>query len=137
MIKKILKSAVLFFAFLFITGISAYLVLTYFIRNEDSVVVPELVGKEVVQALEILSALSLNTKVSGSEYSSLIPRNYVIFQDPEPGTIIKKDRDVRIVFSKGTMRVFVPALVRQTVPDAERILFDNGFKGGDVFLCLS
>lgn len=130
MIKKLFKTAILFFAFLFITGISAYLALTYFIRNEDSVVVPELVGKEVVQALETLSNLGLNTKVSGSEYSSLIPRNHVIFQDPEPGTIIKKDRDVRIVFSKGTMHVFVPVLERMPLTDAERVLSENGLKPG-------
>lgn len=130
MIKKILKSAFVFFSFLFITGLCTYLALSYFIRNEDSVVVPELVGKEVVQALEILSAQGLNTKVSGSEYSSLIPRNHVIFQDPEPGTIIKKDRDVRIVFSKGTMRVFVPALSRRTLQDAEQLLAENGLKTG-------
>lgn len=130
MIKQILKTSALFFAFLFITGVSTYLVLTYFIRNEDSVVVPELVGKEVVQSLEILSGLGLNTKVSGSEYSSAIPRNHVIFQDPEPGTIIKKDRDVRIVFSKGTMHVFVPAVARLSAQDAEQSLTENGLKTG-------
>jgi eukaryotic-like serine/threonine-protein kinase len=130
MIKRILKSTLLFFTILFVTGVTAYLALTYFIRNEDSVVVPELVGKEVVQVLETLSALSLNTKVSGSEYSSLIPRNHVIYQDPEPGTIIKKNRDVRIVFSKGTMHVFAPVLVRQPLPEGEQLLSENGLKPG-------
>lgn len=130
MITRILKTALLFFSVLFVTGVTAYLTLTYFIRNEDSVVVPDLVGKEVVQVLETLSALELNTKVSGSEYSSLIPRNHVIFQDPEPGTIIKKNRNISIVFSKGTQRVFVPVLIRHTLSDGERLLSENGLKTG-------
>lgn len=130
MIKQILKTSALFFTFLFVTGVCTYLALTYFIRNEDSVVVPELVGKEVVQSLEILSGLGLNTKVSGSEYSSTTPKNHVIFQDPEPGTIIKKDRDVRIVFSKGTMHVFAPALRRMPIQDAEQSLDESGLKTG-------
>ncbi|GAB6096403.1 hypothetical protein JCM14469_26560 [Desulfatiferula olefinivorans] len=130
MIRQILKTTLIFFSFLVMTGVFSYLALTYFIRNEDSVVVPELVGKEVVQVLEMLSGLGLNTKVSGTEYSSLIARNHVIFQDPEPGTIIKKDRDVRIVFSKGPKTVFVPPLVRQTFPEAQRLLSDKGLMPG-------
>jgi serine/threonine-protein kinase len=130
MIRQILKNTLIFFAFLVITGVCSYLALTYFIRNEDSVVVPELAGKEVVQVLEMLSGLGLNTKVTGTEYSSLIPRNHVIFQDPEPGTIIKKNRDVRIVFSKGPQTVFVPPLSRQKLPEAQRLLSEKGLTPG-------
>ena len=126
MITKIFKTVFLFIIFLFITGASAYLALSYFIRNEDSVVVPELVGKEVVQSLEILSGLGLNTKVSGSEFSSQIPKNHVIFQDPEPGTVIKKDRDVQIVFSKGIQSIITPALGRMNIMDVETLLYENG-----------
>ena len=132
MIKKMLKIGLLFSIFLLVTGISAYLALTYFIRNEDSVVVPELVGKEVIQVLEILSNMGLNTKVNGSEFSSQIPQNHVIYQDPEPGTIIKKGRDVRIVFSKGTQSVFLPAFVNLDLQAAESLLTENGLSQGSL-----
>lgn len=126
MITKIIKIGFLFAIFLIITGLSAYLALSYFIKSEDSVVVPDLMGKEVVQVLEILSGLGLNTKVSGSEFSSQIPRNHVIFQDPEPGTVIKKDRDVQIVFSKGIQSIITPALTRMVLQDVDMLLSDNG-----------
>jgi serine/threonine-protein kinase len=126
MISKIFKFGFLFIVFLIVTGVSAYLALSYFIRSEDSVVVPDLVGKEVVQVLEVLSGLGLNTKVSGSEFSTQIPRNHVIFQDPDPGTVIKKGRDVQIVFSKGIQSVIAPTLTRMTLHDVEMLLSDNG-----------
>jgi serine/threonine-protein kinase len=126
MIKRMIKIGVLFAVFLIITGISAYFALSFFIKSEDSVVVPDLMGKEVVQVLEILSGLGLNTKVSGSEFSSQIPRNHVIFQEPEPGTVIKKGRDVQIVFSKGIQSIVTPALTRMPVQDVDLLLSENG-----------
>jgi len=66
MIVKILKIAALCTAFLLVAGASAYLTLTYIIKSEDTVIVPDLVGKDVVSALELLTDLQLNTKVSGS-----------------------------------------------------------------------
>ncbi|MCG2757790.1 MAG: PASTA domain-containing protein, partial [Desulfobacteraceae bacterium] len=71
--------------------VSAYLTLTFIIKSENKVVVPDLVGKDVVLILEMLSDLGLNTKIKGSEYSDNVPKNHVIFQEPEPGSEIKKN----------------------------------------------
>ena len=89
-------------------GISAYLTLTLIIKSEDTVVVPYLVGKDVVYVLELLTDLGLNTKVKGSEYSADVPKNNVIFQEPAPGAEIKKGRDVRIIISKGPKSILMP-----------------------------
>jgi eukaryotic-like serine/threonine-protein kinase len=64
--------------------------LTLIIKSEDTVIVPELIGKDVVSALERLTELELNAKVKGSEYSTEFPKNHVVFQDPQPGSEIKK-----------------------------------------------
>ena len=126
MITKFLKFGLLFIVFLVITGASAFFALSFFIRSEDSVVVPDLTGKEVVQVLEILSGLGLNTRMGGSEFSNQMPRNHVIFQDPEPGTVIKKGRDVQIVFSKGIQSVITPSFTRMTVQNVDLVLSNNG-----------
>ena len=60
-------------------GVSAYFTLTLIIKSEDTVIVPELIGKDVVYALEFLTDLELNTKVKGSEYSENIPKNNVTY----------------------------------------------------------
>jgi beta-lactam-binding protein with PASTA domain len=119
-------------AFILIAGISAYLSLTLIIKSENTVIVPELVGKDVVYALEFLTDLELNTKVKGSEYSADIPKNHVIYQDPEAGTEIKKGRDVRIVISKGPKTIFIPNLVALSSQQARLILEENGVCVGEL-----
>ena len=130
MIAKILKIAALCTAFLLVVGVSAYLTLTFIIKSEDTVIVPDLVGKDVVAALELLTDLQLNTKVSGSEYSHQIPKNHVTFQEPEAGSEIKKDRDIRIMISKGTRNILMPKLVALPEQQARMIMEENGISRG-------
>ena len=130
MMAKILKIAALCAAFLLVVGVSAYLTLTFIIRSEDTVIVPDLVGKDVVSALELLTDLHLNTKVSGSEYSHQFPKNHVTFQEPEAGSEIKKDRDVRIMISKGTRNILMPKLVALSEQQTRMIMEENGISRG-------
>jgi serine/threonine-protein kinase len=131
-LSRLLKIAVFVFAFVAIAGVSAYLTLTLIIKSEDAVLIPELVGKDVVYALELLSDLGLNTKVKGTEYSPNIPKNRIIFQEPEPGTEIKKGRDVKIVISKGPQSVLLPKLTGLSLPQARIILEENGLRCGNL-----
>ena len=141
MIGKVLKIAAFCALFIVIAGVSAYFTLSLVIKSEDTVVVPDFVGKDVVFVLEALTELGLNTKVRGSEYSADIPKHHVIHQEPEPGVEIKKGRDVRILISKGTETVPTPNLIglshRQAViifdendlcPGHVAITFDAGFE---------
>lgn len=132
MIAKIIKIAALCTAFLLAVGASAYLTLTFIIKSEDTVIVPDLVGKDVVSALELLSDLQLNTKVSGSEYSDQFPKNHVTFQEPEAGSEIKKDRDVRIMISKGARTILMPNLVALSERQARMIMEENGISRGQL-----
>jgi serine/threonine-protein kinase len=111
-------------------GISTYLTVHLLIRSENAVVVPDLAAKEVVYALELLSDLGLNTKVKASDYSNTVPRHHIISQDPEPGTEIKKGRDVRLVISKGPRTVVVPNLSGITLAQVRIYLAENGLHQG-------
>jgi serine/threonine-protein kinase len=124
MILRIAKITAICLVFILITGLSAYFTLTLFIKSEDTVIVPDFVGKDVVYVLEYLTELGLNTKVKGSEYSSEIPKNHVIIQEPEPGAEIKKGRDVRIIISKGDKTVLMPNLTGLSFRQA-RIIFEE------------
>ena len=137
MIPRIAKITVALSAFFIVAGISTYLTLTYFILNEDTVVVPDLVGKDVVSVLKILTDLGLNTKVKGSEYSAEIPVNHVISQDPKSGEEIKKDRDVRISISKGSRTVLSPNLNGLPASQARIILEENGLCAGELSVTYS
>lgn len=132
MIVKIAKIAGLGFAFALVAGISAYLTLTLIIKSEDTVIVPDLEGKDVVYALEILTELELNTKVKGSEYTGDIPKNYVVFQEPQPGSEIKKGRDVRIILSKGPKTFAMPHLMGLSIQQTDIILEENDLCRGEL-----
>ena len=125
MIAKFVKIAAVAVAFLVVTGVSAYITLTLIVKSEDTVIVPHLEGKDVVYALELLSELELNTKVKGSEYTSDIPKNHVVFQEPQPGSEIKKGRDVKIIISRGPRTVAVPNLIALSLQQASIILEEN------------
>ncbi len=125
MIKKILKTAAILLAFFMVVGISGYLTLSLMIKSEDTVIVPELTGKDVYYALKILSELELNTKVVGSEYSAVVPENHVIYQEPEPGYEIKKGRDVKLTVSQGEATVLLPNLKGLLLQQAGIILEEN------------
>lgn len=109
-----------------VAGVSAYLTLTLIVKGEETVVVPDIEGKDVVSVLQTLTNLGLNTKVKGSEYHANIPENHVVFQEPSPGVEIKKDRDVRIIISKGPKSVVVPKLKGLSIQQARIILDENG-----------
>lgn len=130
MLSRIFKIAAGFALFATVVGISAYLTLTLIIQSEDTVVVPELTGRDVVYVLEILTDLGLNTKVKGSEYSAGVPKNQVILQEPSAGTEIKKGRDVRIILSKGPQVVVMPTLLGLSIQQARILLEENGLCEG-------
>ena len=132
MIAKITKIAGLALAFIVVTGISAYLTLVLIIKSEDTVIVPSLAGKDVVYALELLTELELNTKVKGSEYTADIPKNYVVFQEPQAGAEIKKGRDVKIILSKGPQTVSMPNLFDLSVQQANIMLEEYGICQGEL-----
>lgn len=131
MIRHFAKISALLIVFLIITGTTAYLTLTFIIKSEDTVVVPDLLGKDVVYSLEILTDLGLNTKIKGSEYSDDFPKNHVLLQEPLPGSEIKKGRDLRIVLSRGPKVITMPNVVGLPVRQARLLLEESGLCSGN------
>ncbi|MBN1932448.1 MAG: PASTA domain-containing protein [Desulfobacterales bacterium] len=134
MIIRIIKILTLLATFIIVIGLSAYFTLTFLIKSEDTVVVPKLIEKDVVYVLEVLTDLGLNTKVGGSEYSSTIPKNHIVYQDPDPGVEIKKGRDVKIIISKGTETILMPDLKGLSIQQAGIVLEENGLIQGQLTL---
>jgi len=130
--RSLLKAGVFLSLFIVIAGTTAYLTLRLIVRSEDVVVVPDLVGKDAVYALEILTDLGLNIKVNGFEYRTDIAKNHVAYQEPKAGAEVKKDRAVRLVLSKGPQNVVVPNLVGLDVREASIIMEENELARGVV-----
>ncbi len=130
MIRSAFKFLAALIVFMAVAGASAFFTLSFFIQKEESVVVPDLSGKDAVSVLRLLSALELNAKVRGFEYDGQVPRDHVIHQSPEPGRTIKKGRDVSLVLSRGSLSVALPDLRGQSLSRARIILHENGLESG-------
>ncbi len=131
MLRQAIKFLIVLVLFSTVAGLSAFFTLSFFIKGEESVIVPELSGKDAVFVLQLLGGLGLNTRVSGFAYDDAIPRNHVIQQSPEPGRTIKKGRDVSLVISRGTLTVTVPDLRGYNLPQALIVLEQNGLEAGN------
>jgi serine/threonine-protein kinase len=128
----VLRIALLAGLFMTMAGIGTYLALTVIIKGEDTVIVPDLVGKDVLDGLEILSDLGLNTRVKGTVYSDRVPKNHVIDQDPEAGTAIKRGRDVKIRVSRGPQTIVMPNLAGLSLQQGRILLKENGLCQGTI-----
>jgi len=126
MLLRITKILSVVIAFFIISGVAGYITLKLIIKGEDVVIVPNLIGKDVVHVLELLTNLELNAKMREAEYSSEYPKDHVIFQNPEPGSEIKKGRGIELIFSKGPREIIIPNLKDLTVQQARIILEENG-----------
>lgn len=130
MLRQAFKFLLILAVFSAVAGFSAFFTLSFFIKSEESVIVPELTGKDAISALRLLSGLELNTRVSGFEYDEHIPKDHVIHQAPEAGRTIKKGRDVSLVISWGAPTVTLPDLTGQSLPQALIIVEENGLAEG-------
>jgi serine/threonine-protein kinase len=128
--RSFLKIGGLLGLFVIVAGIAGYFTLKFIVKSKDVVIVPDLEGKDVVYALELLTDLGLNTKVAGYEFRTDIPKNYVAYQDPRAGAEVKKDRDIRVIVSKGPQTVVVPNLVGIDLREANIIVEENGLARG-------
>ncbi len=126
MIRTFIKYFTILVIFGVIAGLSAFFTMSWIVKGEDTVIVPELVGKDAIGVLEFLTDLGLNIKVHGSEYHKTIPKNHILHQKPEPGERIKKGRDIALIISKGTQQMTLPDLAGRNLAQARITLEENG-----------
>ncbi|MFH0810253.1 MAG: PASTA domain-containing protein [Pseudomonadota bacterium] len=112
--------------------VSGYLTMRLVIRGENAVTVPDLVGADVMRALEAAADNNLNVKVEGFEYSSQVAKNHVLYQEPAAGGSMKRGRDLRLVISRGPEALLGPYLVGLPLTQAGFILEQNDLSLGSV-----
>lgn len=94
------------------------------------VAIPNLVGKTVDEAKQILKENKLNYLENGSEYNTEYEEGQIISQDPKfvDGRKIKENTDVKVVLSLGTEKTTVPVLKGLTREEAETAAKDAKIK---------
>jgi eukaryotic-like serine/threonine-protein kinase len=101
--------------------------------SREGVVVPDLVGKDLVAALEVSNKQGLSLKVADRAFSTSIPSNYIISQEPRPGGWLRPEGIIRVVISKGMGEFPIPAVHGVNWRDAKATLERYGLRVGDMF----
>lgn len=96
------------------------------------VVVPNLIGKDLNEARELLKQRNLNIKVINQLYSSEYPINRIISQRPPAGRRKKVQTDIEVTVSKGPTLVKVPNLIGKNKLEVELALETAGLKLGEI-----
>ncbi|MCS7203100.1 MAG: PASTA domain-containing protein [Thermodesulfovibrio sp.] len=104
--------------------VSGYLSLTLLVSS-GKVEVPDIKGKDIVQANQILKEKGLYMRIDGEEFSEL-SKGTVFRQNPPAGTVVKKGREIGVILSKGVRFPILPDLVGKEFDEAEKILNDKG-----------
>lgn len=106
--KKIINSGYLSFTLIFYIVLSIVLFLiTYniWVQSYDTIKIPEFKNMKVLEAVEQIQRLNL-IPVIESRYSNL-PYGTIISQYPYPGHVIKEQRRIKLIVSKGLENSFL------------------------------
>ncbi len=108
--KTLVKYVFIFCMAFGIAGTAGYMGVSIFTKSAPEVILPDHVGKNILQVLETLTHMGLTPTLHTTQYHETIPKYGVTFQDPRPGATIKKGRDVVMYISKGFKESRVPDL---------------------------
>ncbi len=108
------------------------IVLQAVIHAKKELVVPDLRGKNVTQALDILSGQDLSIAKDSVEVNESVPAGSILKQSPEPGLTVREGKVIRITLSSGGQSIFVPDLVTKNLPEAQTLIRSSGLNIGSV-----
>ncbi|MBI4829933.1 MAG: PASTA domain-containing protein [Nitrospinae bacterium] len=131
MIATLVEYAKLFALLVAVAVASGLVVMSVAMRTGGATVeTPDLRGKRIIAAIEILDGRGLNLKVTRLAWDPEIPADSVVSQAPGPGEPVKTGRDVDVVISRGPRETVVPDLTGSTELRAEAILSRNSLATG-------
>jgi beta-lactam-binding protein with PASTA domain len=76
----------------------------------NEVTVPDLTNQEVVASRLVLTEVGLTLEIVGEEYDPAVPEGQIVSQEPAPSAIIKTNRKIKVVLSRGTEVLEAPDL---------------------------
>ncbi|SDG72545.1 serine/threonine protein kinase [Selenomonas sp. WCT3] len=125
----------------FIAGLILVLFMGFFVGaflsygkfwSTEEVIVPDVTGKQMTLARQILEDKKLRVNVVET-FDASVPAGTVVSQDPEGGARVKEERLITIHVSKGGESLEMPDLKGLNKSDAEAKLKKMGLKVGSVY----
>jgi len=94
--------------------------------------VPDLKGRSISAALDLLAPLNIGLRKEGAEFNNAVPIASVLRQYPAAGTMVREGKIVRVVVSQGGETVLAPAIVGLPLRNAEMLLRQSQLVLGEV-----
>lgn len=121
----IVATGVIFLYLLFNWVISAA------IHSRKEVIVPELSGKSLAEAVNTISSFNLGIRKEGEEFDRSVPAGTVLRQNPPGGMAVREGKIIRITLSQGGEVIFVPDVAGQPARTAEIAIRSSGLNLGE------
>ncbi len=101
------------------------IVMPLYTRHSQQVVVPDITNKSMRVSEKLLKDSKLNLVVHEEKFDSNYPPGFVLFQNPAPGSKVKKGRRIYLTVGKGQQIIEMPQLIGNSERDAKFILSQN------------
>ncbi len=133
--KTASKSALITFAAVIVAGVigtwSVNILIKQIIHDRSEVLVPDIEGMPLEEALELLSERNLSLSLIARKYDPDIPSGSVISQTPPPGLMVREGGVIETVISSGGQVVFVPRVEGRVLREAEMLIRQAGLQMGE------
>jgi serine/threonine-protein kinase len=118
----------LYLGILFLLGMLAGHLTFKLLSFSNTVEVPDLRGKSVAEAVNMLQKKGLHMLGAAEDFDSDVVAGNVARQDIPPLSKVKEGRGVKIVISKGPRVQYVPDLVGMRLEEAGQLLLGRGIR---------
>ncbi|MCR5606638.1 MAG: PASTA domain-containing protein [Treponema sp.] len=99
-------------------GFSCLLTFMFLVRGSEEVMVPDVVGKPLTQALQEMQKKELYPRLQLRYSDNLDDKDIVLEQEPDAGEIVKANRRITITVSRGVMLTHIPDYIGAMYDDA-------------------
>jgi len=109
-------------AFVLVFSLAAYVTMRVAIREEGTVVCPDVAGKDLGEAKNLLEQKGLGLVVARYERRKDVQYNRILFQKPDALMAVKIGRTVSVIVSEGPLPVTIPLVIDHSLTYAENVL---------------
>ena len=102
------------------------------IHSRKTQTVPDLKGRSLSAAMDLIAPLNLGLRKGGTEFDSGVPISSVMRQDPPAGTVVREGKIIKVVVSQGGETVLTPSIVGLPLRNAEMMLRQAQLSLGEV-----
>ena len=106
-----------FFALIILAGIAAVSVFFIAVHGEEQTMVPDVVGKELTEALLELQVKELYPRIQLRYTQTSRDKGLILEQEPGPGAIVKAGRRIRLIVSQGVIVNRIENFVTRNIDD--------------------